>query len=152
MEFADPPIVNGRWWQTMKAKQARIDFFITNCLTNEYKETDVTLPEKLGSDRQHFATAIFARAHSSRPPWPRIIGRDRCTRDNARLAWLDPRDSHNSARVKVADASRRSKLNDWQNDRLANAYGRPETALPDFWINKMLQNKRTSKAFKMKSN
>lgn len=68
MEFADPPIVNGRWWQTMNAKQARIDFFITNCLTNEYKETDVTLPEKLGSDRQHFATAIFARARSSRPP------------------------------------------------------------------------------------
>lgn len=52
----------------MNAKQARIEFFKTNCLTNEYKETDVTLPEKLGSDRQHFANAIFARAHSSRPP------------------------------------------------------------------------------------
>lgn len=91
------------------------------------------IPEKLGSDRKHFASAIKARARSSRPPWPRIIGSACCIRVEALFAWLEPRESHNSASVRVADALRRSKLNDWQNERLANAYGRPKTALPDFW-------------------
>jgi len=35
--------------------------------------------------------------------------------------------------VRVAEAFRRSKLNERQNDRLAKAYGRPRTAFPDFW-------------------
>lgn len=39
---------------------------------------------------------------------------------DAFLAWLDPRESHNSASVTVADASSRSKLNVLQNDKLAN--------------------------------
>jgi hypothetical protein len=48
------------------------------------------------------------------------------------VAWLDPRESHSSAKVRVAEAFRRSKLNDMQNERLAKAYGIPKTALPDF--------------------
>lgn len=91
------------------------------------------LPEKLGSDRRHFASAMKARARSSRPPWPRISGRACWIRFEAIFAWFGPKLSHNSANVKVADAFRRSKLSNWQNDRLANAYGMPKTALPDFW-------------------
>lgn len=53
-------------------------------------------------------------------------------RFRALVAWLDPRESHSSARVRVAEAFRRSKLNDMQNERLAKAYGSPKTALPDF--------------------
>jgi len=49
------------------------------------------------------------------------MGRLWWTRLKALLAWLDPRASHNSARVSVAEASRRSKLNDLQNDWQANA-------------------------------
>ena len=52
-------------------------------------------------------------------------------RDKALFAWFDPSESHNSANVSTADALRRSKLKDWQNERLANAYGRPKTAFPD---------------------
>jgi len=53
-------------------------------------------------------------------------------RVKALFAWIDPRDSQSSARVRVAEAFRRSRLNDSQNERLANAYGIPKTALPDF--------------------
>jgi len=49
------------------------------------------------------------------------MGRLWWTRLKALFASLDPRASHNSARVSVAEASRRSKLNDLQNDWLANA-------------------------------
>lgn len=50
-----------------------------------------------------------------------MMGSLQFTRLDALLAWLDPIASHNSAMVKVADASRRSKLNEWQNDKLAKA-------------------------------
>lgn len=78
-------------------------------------------PEKLGSQRWHFTRAMLARARSSRPPWPRIMGSAWCTREDALLAWLRPRDSHSSAMVRVADASSRSRLNVRQKDKLASA-------------------------------